>query len=395
MSGVHARLSPSGADGWMNCVQWASDSVGSTYARRGNAAHELAARLLHNGGSARGCIGEVLTVEGEAFTVDDDMADTIDCYVDYVRTFRDTHVQMVEVRVPIEQITGEPGAHGTVDALLISKDCTEVVVVDLKTGAGVQVDAERNRQMQFYALGALEFLKLIGHSPDSVRLVISQPKVSRMPSEWATDVPTLREFALDASAAAMRYGLGDSTPGETQCRWCSQSGTCSALAARVQAEVGAQLEDLGTEDKGRQDELLRGLTSAADIARAMAAVGLVEDWCSAIRAEAERRLKSGAEVAGFKLVAGKRGIRAWADPASAEAAIAAVLSDHAFERTLVSPTKAERLLRDNAPGWQQLLPLITQAEGKPSVARTHDKRPALEFRPVADQFHDETGADLA
>jgi len=40
--------------------------------------------------------------------------------------------------------------------------------------------------------------------------------------------------------------------------------------------------------------------------------------------------------------------------------------------------------------WNQLLPLITQSDGKPSVAPVSDKRPAISVAPNADGMEDIT-----
>jgi hypothetical protein len=57
---------------------------------------------------------------------------------------------------------------------------------------------------------------------------------------------------------------------------------------------------------------------------------------------------------------------------------------------LISPTAAEKLLKDQPKRWQQLLPSITQADARPTVAPVSDEAPALEIAPVVDQFNDET-----
>jgi hypothetical protein len=51
-----------------------------------------------------------------------------------------------ELEVPIGQLTGEHGATGTADAVILpGRDGAELVVIDLKTGRGVEVSAERTR----------------------------------------------------------------------------------------------------------------------------------------------------------------------------------------------------------------------------------------------------------
>lgn len=398
MSGAHARLSPSGADGWMNCSQWMNDSEGSVYARRGNAMHDLAELVLERGHLVHEWKHQVLNVEGQSFVVDDEMVDIVSVYVDYIRGFKFTHELFVEVKVPIDHLNGEAEATGTADAILLAHDESEVVVVDLKTGRGVEVDAVNNLQGLHYASGAMRFAKAQGINPRSVRIVICQPPVSRTPSEWEVSFEELEAFEQRARQAAERHGSGEATPGAKQCQWCSRKPNCAVLAARVQAELGAQFEDLTTEDKSRRDELVAEMVARADISAALAAADLIETWCSAIRAEAERRLHNGIAVDGFKLVAGKRGVRNWCDASEAEEMLRKKLRlkvAEAFDLKLISPATAEKRLKGKPKHWARLLPLISQTEGKPTVAPMSDKRPAVELKPVVELFDDHTGADLA
>lgn len=395
----------------MNCGQWASNPVSSVYADYGTLAHAVAAAKLNNDElDTNSLLGLSLDAEGdwcEPFAdgalpvqVDIDMLAIVDTYLEHVATFfQQNRVRLVEARVPIGHLTGEEGATGTADVVgLPLEDDGELVVIDLKTGRGVEVSAESNPQLMMYALGALEMANEAGVTVSRVRLVISQPRISSVPSEWDCSVAELEAFAIAVRAAAEQHGNTDATPGEAQCRWCARKATCAALAGRVQADIGAQFEDLTTADKGKQDELVKQLVADAYLPAALDAVGLIEDWCAAVRAEAERRLHNGVPVPGYKLVAGKRGKRAWSDAKAAEELLRKrfrLTVEQAYDLTLISPTAAEKVLKDSPKRWEQLLPLISQSEGKPTVAPIHDKRPAIELKPVAEQFNDETGADLA
>ena len=163
----------------------------------------------------------------------------------------------------------------------------------------------------------------------------------------------------------------------------------------MQADVGAEFEHIGdikvvTEKIGdlRDDPL----------AAAMAAVDLIEDWCKAVRAEVERRLLAGVPVPGYKLVEGRRGSRSWASKEEAEATLKSMRLkvEEMYDLSLISPTSAEKLAKAGTIGprqWPKLQGLITQSNGKPSVAPESDKRPALVMTPPADEFDDLTTAD--
>jgi len=134
---------------------------------------------------------------------------------------------------------------------------------------------------------------------------------------------------------------------------------------------------------------------AAWLAATLSKVDLIEDWCSAVRAEAHRRLTAGEPVPGYKLVQGKRGNRAWADPDAAEAQLKAMRLkvEEMYDLKLITPPSAEKLAKAKVIGprqWPKLQDLITQSEGKPHVAPDSDPRPALTVTPVVDDFTDVT-----
>jgi hypothetical protein len=128
-----------------------------------------------------------------------------------------------------------------------------------------------------------------------------------------------------------------------------------------------------------------------DVSTMLASVPLIEDWCKAVRAEAERRLLAGTPVAGYKLVRGKAGARQWSDKTEAEAALKAMRlrQDEMYSMSVISPTQAEKLLAKDSPKrWSKLQHLVVQSEGGLSVAPESDKRQAVAIEPVADAFAD-------
>ena len=60
--------------------------------------------------------------------------------------------------------------------------------------------------------------------------------------------------------------------------------------------------------------------------------------------------------------------------------------DEMYVRKLISPTAAEKLLKDTPKRWKRVEDLLTRSEGKPSVAPAADKRPALAVSNLADEF---------
>jgi hypothetical protein len=388
---AHAKLSPSGAHRWMACpgsvgLEAAFPDQSSAYAAEGTLAHTLASEHLDGSGlhpSQR--IGEVHEVDGFTFTVDAAMADYVDNYCRLVREYADGGLLLVEQRVPIEHVTGETGATGTSDAIIVDTTKRMLYVVDLKYGMGVKVDAGDNPQLMMYALGAMEQCDQLGEF-EQVCMVIHQPRLNHVSEHWIY-VGDLWAFKRRAAEAAELTRQPDAplVPGEKQCRFCKAKATCPALRAEVTEVVSgsATLDEFLVPDVTTGDNYL---------SVAMSKVGLVEDWCKAVRAEVERRLMAGQTVDGFKLVEGRRGNRKWSSDAEVEALFKSfrLRQDEMYDYSLISPTKAEKLLKDTPKRWEKAEALISRAEGKPSVAPATDKRSSLTVQSVADDFRDLT-----
>lgn len=407
----HALLSPSSAHRWRNCPASAAinatyPSTSSEFADEGTAAHELASWALEAGDDAAGYIGRVIEVpnrdgksEPRRFTVDGDMADHVQGYLDRTRAWLDFDGArlFVEQSLPIDHITGEAGATGTGDAVVIvpnpTTGCNDIVVRDLKFGRGVQVEAVENDQLLMYASGALEQFGLAyDFAPESiVRVDIDQPRRQHR-STWAITVAELRErvaaVAKDAKAA-LKAGVDGKRAAGDWCKFCPASATCEAHAESVQAAMLDGFENL--------DAPAPAATDAARLAGYLSKLESIRAWCAAVEQEANARLLRGESLPGYKLVRGKAGDRAWSDE---EAAVTALISHGAQRKDiftapkLKSPAQAEKLIPKEARAL--LSPLITRAEGKPTIAPESDPRPLFNANRTEglDNLDDPVGANL-
>jgi hypothetical protein len=365
----------------------------SAYAAEGTVAHALAALRLTDYRSNPVLFGveqlsQTYIEDGFSITVDEDMIAHVEDYAHLVLKYAEGGQLLVEQRVDFSPVIGVPDSFGTSDAVIIKGD--ELIVIDLKYGRGVQVDAADNEQLQLYALGALNDYDMLSDF-SMVTMVIHQPRLNHV-SEWSVPVQDLRIFGRKAAEAAdnalaigepMYFAPGDLVPGEKQCRWCKAKAVCPALKAEVQAStaLAASPDDFRDLHDVPSDNL----------GAAMDRVALVEGWCLAIRAEVERRLFAGGSVEGYKLVEGRRGNRSWVAEKDVEALFKSfrLKQDEMYDLKLISPTKAEKLIKDKSPKrWAKVEGLISRSDGKPSVAPVTDKRPALAITSVADDFRD-------
>ena len=383
----------------------------SVYADWGTDCHTLSERCLAMGKQPAEFVGLAMPLGN---VVDEEMADCASTYVDYVRDVTgEDGTMLIEQRVEFGQYLELPleyQAFGTADALVIKG--SEAIVIDLKTGRGVDVEPD-SEQLKAYALGCLDIAEMIADI-DRVRLVIVQPRAGGIKEHdlsanglraWARDkaAPAAKRVLMayhtypDATEGATDWHQQNLVPGEKQCQFCPAKATCPALRDEVLATAVGSAPATVDEFELVMDTREVNAESLQDtpeqwLAACLAKVDMIESWCSAVRAEAHRRLSDGQPVPGFKLVAGKKGNRAWDKAADVEKYLRETVRlpiEKAYDMKVISPTTAEKLAKAGDIGprqWATLKDLITQSEGKPSVAPESDSRPAIEVKPVADDF---------
>lgn len=155
---AHAILSPSSSKRWMTCpgsVAMCSciKDTSSSYADEGTCAHWVAEGILGGEFTEAEAVGKV---HKNGVEVTPDMVRDVMRYVTMVRDMVATTggTLYLEQKLPVGQWTGERDAKGTADAVIVAGD--ELIVIDLKFGRGVEVQAEQNTQLMLYALGALD-----------------------------------------------------------------------------------------------------------------------------------------------------------------------------------------------------------------------------------------------
>lgn len=365
---AHAKLSASGSHRWLNCPGSikAEESISdrdSPAAAEGTAAHELAEHCLINSVPAESLIGETFNNH----EVTQSMADYVQQYVDYVKSFSGEH--FYEVRVDFSSYV--PEGFGTCDALVIQPKEKRIRVIDLKYGKGVQVYAENNSQAMLYALGALEDYNMI-YDIETVVVTIVQPRLDHI-DEWEISVAELLEWAESVREKAQLCLSDDAprVPGEKQCQFCKFKARCPEQKQMVEHTMLAMFDEIEPANLCNADQL-----SDAELLRAMQNKKLIEGWLSSVEKHITERLEDGTGFKGYKLVEG-RSLRQWVD----EDAVLSVLSDNGYDedelytKKFVSVAQAEKLLGKKDKSL--IGEYITKPAGKPTLAPESDKRPAI------------------
>lgn len=347
--------------------------TGSSYAAEGTWAHKLAeVRLEGREALTEGEVADLVGLTGEVYDTAA-MDEPVRYYVDYVKGLGGD--LFTEQRLSLTEITGEEGARGTADAVILRG--SELVIADLKYGQGVKVDAVENPQLTIYAGAAVRtFAPMMDEELAQIRLIIIQPRLDHV-SEW-TLTPAELEARLDAiskaaAEARREMAAGDTAewhlcPGLPQCRFCPARGRCRELARFALTAAG--LEEL----KGTVPKL-----DTCMIGETLGKLDLIQSWIDGMRQVAEEELLKGHRIPGWKLVAGRAGPRKWGDKEAADRVLAekGVPDSVRFVRELVSPTQAEKLAKSGQiteEQWQAVQGEITRSEPKPAVVPESDPR---------------------
>lgn len=303
----------------------------------GTCCHQISERCLRDGGDADRFIGTTEKGKKYSFEVDEEMAETAQMYVDYVRSCafvmcdgREIPVGdlWIEQRFSLASLNPPFDAGGTGDTVIYLPAEKRLEIVDLKGGRGVVVAAKGNPQLRTYALGAMLANK--GLEVERVTVTIVQPRAGhpdgRIRSEtfhvidlveWTADMMAAMRVSAQAlehksswppSAWAAEY----LAPGD-HCRdtFCKAQATCPALAQRAMDAAGVFFEPINDEprlanapDSGSPEERAKRLDM----------LDMIEAWIKEVRAHEHRLAELGQPAPGYGLVE-KTGREKWADDA--------------------------------------------------------------------------------
>lgn len=389
----HARLSPSSAERWLQCpgsvrltsqIETGSHND-SLYAWEGTLAHRVAEirASLHFGLISQAKYEERMLHWRDLVIADghspEEMIRHADAYVELLQSFVDEAGKDEEAEILLEKRVDPkvPGSGGTADAIIIYWQVKNgkrvrvlrVHIVDYKYGRGVPVWAEDNPQLMLYGLGALE--ETGDGDTATVCMTVHQPRLESV-SHSCVDAHDLRKWRETTVLPQAKLALGEDaylSPSESACRWCPVAGQCTARTQYMTQR------DFGNPDLLSPDALGQILDVLPDI----------EDWCLQVRETALRRAYyDNEDIPGYKVVmsSGRRSIK------NHDAAIEA-LTLAGYDQSEIARVSTKTLGDlETLVGGRKALDLIlgslvVKGQGKESLVRDDDSRPAITALGVA------------
>lgn len=273
----HSRYGGSVADRYMNCAGSVALCASvpkipaGEAAARGTVAHDIAEKCLAKQLHPTHFLGEVRQQEGWTIIVDQKMCDWVVTYcnvVEHEMAQSKTAELYVEVGFALNVATAEPGeVFGANDCLVYHPELKRLRVFDFKTGAQ-QVTADDNKQLLFYALGALTAHPEWGIK--EIVLTIVQPNGWEVDAglmdavrDWTFRPAELLDFATDleraigaAKEAQITFVAAHSATADPDrtiplqvgswCKWCDAAAAniCPAKEAQALAAISRAVEGL-------------------------------------------------------------------------------------------------------------------------------------------------------
>jgi hypothetical protein len=198
--------------------------------------------------------------------------------------------KLIEVNLDEGLKSLHPALGGTADAVLVDGD--HLIICDLKTGR-VPVDAQDNKQLLTYALGAMRQLK----APSSITCTmhIFQPRVGH--SKWTVSGNYLNLHGRRLLSAAELALTSDAptNPSPDACRYCKAKTICPSMREKVQ-EVA-------------RNDFLPDTTVTPEM---LDNASLVAAWADAVQSAAKEQLTSGKSIQGWTMRVGRK-TKFWKD----------------------------------------------------------------------------------
>jgi hypothetical protein len=341
----HAELSASATERWATCTGSPSLIKGlpnhsTFYAAEGTAAHHVSAECLRNFDvTPAHWLGKKAKVEGHEIEMDEEFIEYVQDYLNDIAAYRQAgDIEFIEQSFTEAMKKLHPKFGGSADYVNFRPSTRRLRVEDLKFGAGVAVDVDDNKQLKYYALGAL--LANPQFNAEDVEIRIAQPRCEHDAGRFRSytfPAMELVEYAADLIAAAKETEdpfQAKLVPSKKACKFCpaNAANTCPAAATETHLIL---VQDFSAIEPERW--------SAEQIGEFLAKLPLAEARIAAVREFAYQEALKGTKFPGQKLVE-KQARRKWTDEQEVAAIAEIVLGDDAYKKKLRSPKQIEDLL---------------------------------------------------
>lgn len=299
------------------------DDRGSVYAREGTALHELMAMTLRDGVEPTEMLPYTFhAADGSwSFTVDkalwDDKGEPALEAFDIFCAKQEQRID-ADMRIIVERRVAVPGiaeAFGTSD--IIARCGDEIFVMDWKFGFKT-VRADENKQLMFYAAGALnseaDWVGPVYHDTP-VTLAIIQPLNAQSGNDivqsWTTYVSAIDDFVRELKEAVTEAQVeGARIAKGTWCDFARCKTVCPLHlnAVHVLGEKLAELKARQETSNGSPEDRVEWGQRYAEL---LEMAGLVEPLVAEVYGQAHAYAEQGSSIPGWGLEAKRAGARSW------------------------------------------------------------------------------------
>ena len=362
-------------------------SESTSYSAEGTAMHGVQAECLIFGFDPYDHVGQIVEVDGYTIEITEDMVDHLVPGIDWINeTACNLHV---EEKVSLDDWL--PGNYGYCDSYWLNGDT--LYVSDLKFGQGDPVQAEGNRQLRLYALGA--WAALGKPAVKNVTMNINQPRAGGM-KFWTITLDELLAYGEESRRIYERIQRGDVefVPTTKGCKYCPVRKAKRGCAAFNQWHlwmIGAAVMDPSNPEPRFKDpsQMPRALRYYI-VSHAPA----IRSWLAKLHEESLNAAIEGDPDPGSKAIMGSGGRRYFTDEEAAKRIVESALGDRAFNKKLIGFTEIDKLMK---PGkrkqgfpeqYEELLKVVGLPDGKPKLVPSDHPGPVY-VHSVEDDFEDQ------
>lgn len=379
---AHSEIGASSASRWLGCPASVSLSRGieessSSFAEEGTYAHELSEHCLEQNLTA----DEVTEFQGKP--VPSEMKPFVQYYLNAMEKYTNEdsgYDTFVEQRFSMPKIHKD--MFGSNDFCAFGIENKEMVIVDFKYGAGLNVLAKENIQMIIYALGAYyEFDHIYDFK--TVKLVIVQPRIEGGEyDEWSISIKELLKYEKILKAGVKKvYSKKPDISSGDHCKWCKAKAVCPKLKSELEDLVQNKFDTMPVESKPVLPEVV-GM-SGDQIVKILKHEKLITDWFKSVASYAHSKLQKGEEVEGYKLVARKSN-RKVENESEFKLQFEDTFGDALYvPRKLLGVIALEKLV-----GKKESEAFFVKPDTGTTIAVTSDKRKEIVIKTASDMFDD-------